>query len=58
MGHPGFVPGLKKARATADPCGMTNKETGNGNCKGEIRGFFASLRMTVILSTPVMMKML
>jgi hypothetical protein len=25
---------------------MTNKRTGNDKCKGEMRGFFAALRMT------------
>jgi hypothetical protein len=32
MGHP------KIGKATADPCGMTNKKTGNG--KGKMRGVF------------------
>jgi len=30
MGHPGFLSVLKKTTAEADPCGMTNQRTDNG----------------------------
>src|SRR5882757_9048906 len=36
MGHPGFLPVLKRTRTTADPW-ATNKRTGNSNGKDKMR---------------------
>jgi hypothetical protein len=41
MGHPVFIPGMKKIRAAADPLRDDKQKDGQRQRKKQIRGFFS-----------------